>query len=170
MMRIDGDLLKDAGILDGNLLVVDRAAKPVNAVRRKRGCFVRQEKRLVVRPAFRPIRARSQTGEPDRSELASVSHQQEPSNRHRHVPTLTLNCAASPPGRVSCGQRLRCACPRMLAQNTATSRTRTLSPVCFSLRHCMELLGFDWRWWWRLWKVSRWHEASDALRYAVGST
>ena len=30
MMRIDGDLLKDAGILDGHLLVVDRAAKPVN--------------------------------------------------------------------------------------------------------------------------------------------
>jgi DNA polymerase V len=30
MMRVDGDSMKDAGILDGNLLVVDRAAKPVN--------------------------------------------------------------------------------------------------------------------------------------------
>lgn len=30
MMRVDGDSMKDAGILDGDLLVVDRAAKPVN--------------------------------------------------------------------------------------------------------------------------------------------
>ncbi len=30
LMRVDGDSMKDAGILDGDLLVVDRAAKPVN--------------------------------------------------------------------------------------------------------------------------------------------
>ena len=30
MMRVDGDSMKDAGILDGDLLVVDRSAKPVN--------------------------------------------------------------------------------------------------------------------------------------------
>ncbi len=30
MMRVDGDSMKDAGILNGDLLVVDRAAKPVN--------------------------------------------------------------------------------------------------------------------------------------------
>ena len=30
MMRVEGDSMKDAGILDGDLLVVDRAAKPVN--------------------------------------------------------------------------------------------------------------------------------------------
>ena len=30
MMRVDGDSMKDAGILDGDLLVVDRAVKPVN--------------------------------------------------------------------------------------------------------------------------------------------
>ena len=30
MMRVDGDSMKDVGILDGDLLVVDRAAKPVN--------------------------------------------------------------------------------------------------------------------------------------------
>ncbi|MGI4831355.1 MAG: LexA family protein [Janthinobacterium lividum] len=30
MMRVDGDSMKDAGILDGDLFVVDRAAKPVN--------------------------------------------------------------------------------------------------------------------------------------------
>ena len=30
MMRVDGDSIKDAGIMDGDLLVVDRAAKPVN--------------------------------------------------------------------------------------------------------------------------------------------
>ncbi|SEB53229.1 LexA family protein [Terriglobus roseus] len=30
MMRVDGDSMKDAGILDGDPLVVDRAAKPVN--------------------------------------------------------------------------------------------------------------------------------------------
>ena len=30
MMRVDGDSMKDAGILDGDLLVVDRAAEPVN--------------------------------------------------------------------------------------------------------------------------------------------
>ena len=30
MMRVDGDSMKDAGILDGDLVVVDRAAKPVN--------------------------------------------------------------------------------------------------------------------------------------------
>ena len=30
MMRVDGDSMRDAGILDGDLLVVDRAAKPVN--------------------------------------------------------------------------------------------------------------------------------------------
>ena len=28
LMRVDGDSMKDAGILDGDLLVVDRAAKP----------------------------------------------------------------------------------------------------------------------------------------------
>ena len=30
MMRVDGDSMCDAGILNGDLLVVDRAAKPVN--------------------------------------------------------------------------------------------------------------------------------------------
>lgn len=30
MMRVDGDSMKDGGILDGDLLVVYRAAKPVN--------------------------------------------------------------------------------------------------------------------------------------------
>ena len=30
MMRVDGDSMIEAGILDGDLLVVDRAAKPVN--------------------------------------------------------------------------------------------------------------------------------------------
>src|ERR1700759_105804 len=30
LMRVDGDSMKDAGILDGDLLVVDRAAKPAN--------------------------------------------------------------------------------------------------------------------------------------------
>ena len=30
MMRVDGDSIKDAGILDGDLLVVERAAKPAN--------------------------------------------------------------------------------------------------------------------------------------------
>jgi DNA polymerase V len=30
LMRVDGDSMKDAGILDGDLLVVDRAAKPVS--------------------------------------------------------------------------------------------------------------------------------------------
>ncbi len=30
MMRVDGDSMRDAGILDGDLLVVDRAAKLVN--------------------------------------------------------------------------------------------------------------------------------------------
>jgi DNA polymerase V len=30
LMRVDGDSMRDAGILDGDLLVVDRAAKPVN--------------------------------------------------------------------------------------------------------------------------------------------
>lgn len=30
MMRVDGDSMIEAGILDGHLLVVDRAAKPVN--------------------------------------------------------------------------------------------------------------------------------------------
>ena len=30
MMRVDGDSMKDAGSLDGDLLVVDRAVKPVN--------------------------------------------------------------------------------------------------------------------------------------------
>ena len=34
LMRVDGDSMRDAGILDGDLLVVDRAAKPVN------GCVV----------------------------------------------------------------------------------------------------------------------------------
>jgi DNA polymerase V len=34
LTRVDGDSMKDAGILDGDLLVVDRAAKPVN------GCVV----------------------------------------------------------------------------------------------------------------------------------
>ena len=29
LMRVDGDSMRDAGILDGDLLVVDRAAKPV---------------------------------------------------------------------------------------------------------------------------------------------
>jgi DNA polymerase V len=33
-MRVDGDSMRDAGILDGDLLVVDRAAKPDN------GCVV----------------------------------------------------------------------------------------------------------------------------------
>jgi DNA polymerase V len=28
LMRVDGDSMKDAGILDGDLLIVDRAAKP----------------------------------------------------------------------------------------------------------------------------------------------
>ena len=30
MVRVDGDSIRDAGILDGDLLVVERAAKPVN--------------------------------------------------------------------------------------------------------------------------------------------
>ncbi len=30
LMRVDGDSMKDAGILNGDLLVVDRAATPVN--------------------------------------------------------------------------------------------------------------------------------------------
>ncbi len=30
LMRVDGDSMRDAGILDGDLLVVDRAAKPVS--------------------------------------------------------------------------------------------------------------------------------------------
>ena len=30
MMRVDGDSMKDAGILDGDLPVMDRTAKPVN--------------------------------------------------------------------------------------------------------------------------------------------
>ncbi len=30
MMRVDGDSMKDAGILDGDLLVADRSAKPLN--------------------------------------------------------------------------------------------------------------------------------------------
>jgi hypothetical protein len=30
MMRVEGDLMCDAGILNGDLLVVDRSAKPVN--------------------------------------------------------------------------------------------------------------------------------------------
>ena len=30
MMRVDGDSMRDAGILDGDLLVVDRSAKPEN--------------------------------------------------------------------------------------------------------------------------------------------
>ncbi|MGI4826620.1 MAG: LexA family protein [Janthinobacterium lividum] len=34
LMRVDGDSMKDAGILDGDLLVVDRSAKPDN------GCVV----------------------------------------------------------------------------------------------------------------------------------
>ena len=33
-MRVDGDSMKDAGILDGDLLIVDRSAKPGN------GCAV----------------------------------------------------------------------------------------------------------------------------------
>ncbi len=34
LMRVDGDSMRDAGILDGDLLVVDRSAKPDN------GCVV----------------------------------------------------------------------------------------------------------------------------------